>query len=122
MAKNQTARVRPDFLKADQAAYTALQAMQDYAPSNPTFSKTTATESFASYQAAQQAEINAQNTLDAARDAAAKTEWDFHNAMLGVKAQVIAQYGDDSDQAQALGLKKKSERKSPVRKAKAAAK
>jgi hypothetical protein len=39
----------------------------------------------------------------------AKAEWDFHNAMLGVKAQ-------------ALGLKKKSERKSPTRKANAAAK
>jgi hypothetical protein len=122
MAKNQTARVRPDVLKADEAAYTALQAIPDYAPANAAFSKTTMTGNFGSYQTAQQAEINAQNTLDAARDAAAKTEWVFHNAMLGVKAQVIAQYGDDSDEAQALGLKKKSERKSPTRKAKAAAK
>ena len=121
MAKNQTARVRPDVLKADEAAQTALQAIPDYAPANPAFSKTAVTGGFQDYQAAQQAEINAQNTLDAARDAAAKAEWGFHNAMLGVKAQVIAQYGDDSDQAQALGLKKKSERKSPTRKAKAAA-
>ena len=59
MAKNETARVRPDFLKADQAAYTALQAMPDYAPANTAFSKTTVTESFESYQAAEQAEINA---------------------------------------------------------------
>ena len=122
MAKNQTARVRPDVLKADEAAHTALQAIPDYAPANAAFSKTAVTGSFQGYQAAQQAEINAQNTLDAARDAAAKAEWDFHNAMLTVKAQVIAQYGDNSDEAQALGLKKKSERKSPTRKAKAAAK
>jgi hypothetical protein len=40
--------------------------------------------------------------------------------MLGVKTQVVAQYGDNSDQVQALGLKKKSERKKPARKAKAA--
>ena len=69
-------------------------------------------------QAAQQAEVNAQNALDAARDAANKAEWDFHNAMLGVKEQVTAQYGDDSDQVQSLGLTKKSERKVPVRKTK----
>jgi hypothetical protein len=36
--------------------------------------------------------------------------------MLGVKAQVIAQYGHDSDEVQSLGLKKKSEHKRPTRK------
>jgi hypothetical protein len=35
----------------------------------------------------------------------------LHAAVLGAKAQVIAQYGDDSAAVQALGLKKKSERK-----------
>jgi hypothetical protein len=64
---------------------------------------------------AQDAEVNAQNALDTARDAANAAEWDFHNALLGAKDQVIAQYGKDSDQIQALGLKKKSERKTPVR-------
>jgi hypothetical protein len=38
--------------------------------------------------------------------------------MLGAKDQVVAQYGDDSDAVQSLGLTKKSERKSPVRRAK----
>ena len=41
--------------------------------------------------------------------------------MLGVKEQVIAQYGKNSDQVQALGLKKKSEYKAPKPKKKAAA-
>jgi len=40
--------------------------------------------------------------------------------MLGVKAQVIATFGDDSNEVQSLGLVKKSERKRPTRKAKAA--
>jgi len=35
--------------------------------------------------------------------------------MLGAKKQVLAQFGDDSDQAQAVGLKKKSEYKAPTR-------
>jgi hypothetical protein len=33
--------------------------------------------------------------------------------MLGGKKQVVAQYGDDSDQAQAVGLTKKSEYSKP---------
>ena len=121
MAKNETVRIRPGILKSDEDAYTALPTMQDYNPANTGFSKSTLTGSLADMQTTQQAEVNAQNALDAARDAAVKAEWNFHDAMLGVKAQVVAQYGDDSDQAQALGLTKKSERKAPVRKAKAKA-
>ena len=41
--------------------------------------------------------------------------------MLGVKTQVIAQYGVDSNEAQSLGLVKKSERKPPTRKKTSAA-
>jgi hypothetical protein len=40
--------------------------------------------------------------------------------MLGVKEQVVTQYGDDSDALQSLGLTKKSERKSPARRAQTA--
>ncbi len=117
MAKNETIRIRPIILKADQDAFTALQAMPDYNPANTSFSKVALAGCLADMQAAQQAEVNAQNLLDAARDAAAKAEWDFHNAMLGVKEQVVAQYGDNSDAVQSLGLTKKSERKAPARRA-----
>jgi len=46
---------------------------------------------------------------DGASDDAADSERDFHKMILGVKAQVAAQYGDDSNEYQSLGLKKKSE-------------
>jgi hypothetical protein len=52
---------------------------------------------------------------DAKRAAANAAEWEFHNAILGAKTQVTAQFGDDSDELAALGLKKKSEYKSPTR-------
>jgi hypothetical protein len=45
-------------------------------------------------------------------------EWEFHNLMLGVKDQVIAQFGKDSTQVQAVGLKRKSEYSRPQRRAK----
>ena len=61
-----------------------------------------------------QNEILAQHALAAARDATVAAEWALHDAMLGVKAQVLAQYGPDSDAIQSLGLKKKSKRRRGV--------
>ena len=60
--------------------------------------------------AKQATEVQQQAALDAARDEATSAEWDFHNAMLGVKEQVKAQFGGDSNEWQALGLTKKSEK------------
>ena len=120
MAKNQTVRVRPTVLQEDLDALTALQALANYAPANTAYAKTALAAKLTAMKTAQDAELSAQNALNAARDTANAAEWDFHNALLGAKDQVLAQYGKDSDQIQALGLKKKSERKSPVRKAKAA--
>ena len=71
-------------------------------------------------EAARAAEIIAQNALNTARDAAIRAERSFHNAILGAKDQVIAQYGADSDAVQSLGLKKKSDRKRPGRRGLAA--
>ena len=116
MAKNQNTRIRPITLQADLDAHTATQAITDYAPANAAYSKTALQANLEAMRAAQEAETNAQNALDAARDAVAAAEWDFHNALLGVKDQVIAQFGDDSNEVQAMGLKKKSERARPTRK------
>jgi len=115
MAKNQTIRVRPPVLQVDLAALTALQSFGDYAPAKSDYAKEALAQKLAAMKSAQEAEVNAQNALAAARDSATAAEWDFHNLMLGVKDQVIAQYGKDSDQVQSLGLKKKSERKAPRR-------
>ena len=52
-----------------------------------------------------------------ARDLAIAAEWALHDGMLGAKAQVIAQYGPDAHAVQLLGLKRKSERRRPVRRA-----
>ena len=71
---------------------------------------------WADLEAAQLAEAQAKAAYDAARDNAVKAEWDFHNLILGVKDQVASQFGRDSNEYQALGLKKKSERKAPARK------
>jgi hypothetical protein len=67
---------------------------------------------------AEKAMLAQETAWQKASDDLAREQWAFHNAIIGVKQQVVAQFGDDSDEAQAVGLKKKSERKKPVRKAK----
>jgi hypothetical protein len=47
-------------------------------------------------------------------------EWALHNAVLGARTQVRAQYGDDSNELQAVGHKKRSDRKRPSRPARTA--
>jgi hypothetical protein len=71
--------------------------------------------------AAQATETQKFADADAARDDATAAEWDFHNALLGAKDQVKAQFGADSNEWQALGLTKKSEFASPSAKVKPAA-
>ena len=66
---------------------------------------------FAELFADQAAFVRAQVALDAARDKLATSEQIAHGKMLGVKDSVCAQYGDDSNEYAALGMKKKSERK-----------
>ena len=55
-------------------------------------------------------------------DEAVAADWAFHNAVLGAADQVVAQFGKDSNEIQALGYKKKSEYKSPSKPAPAAPK
>jgi hypothetical protein len=121
MAKDQTVKIRPQMLQDDRDSFAALKNIPDYAPSNKDLT-------VAKIQALQddmvekdEAEVQALAAHDSARDDATASEWAFHNAVLGSKSQVTAQYGDDSNELQAVGLTKKSEYKKPVRKAKNAA-
>jgi hypothetical protein len=115
MAKNQTRRITSAVLGADREAFDALQGIAGYAPANQAY-KTEAVKAARDrmddlLREATQAEAAAV----AKRDAATAAEWEFHNAMLGAKVQVEAQFGPDSDEFASLGMKKKSEYKSPTR-------
>ena len=115
MAKNETRRNSPQVLKEDRDALDALKGIGTYTPSNSNFTVANLDTAKAAMEAAQLAETQAEAALKAARDAANAKEWAFHNAVLGAKKQVIAQFGEDSDEVQAIGLKKKSEYKAPQR-------
>lgn len=117
MAFNQARRLRPEDLEADRSAVIAVQSLGDYRPLNAAYSAEALVELGAARDQAQQAEIRAQQALAAARDAAAAAEWALHNAVLGARTQVLAQYGDDSDELQAMGRKKRSDRRRPTARA-----
>jgi hypothetical protein len=118
MAKNETVRIRPSNLQEDRDAFAALKTVSGYTPANASFSVASITTVQATMVAKRDVEAQKQADLDSARDEATAAEWAFHNAVLGAKDQVKAQFGADSNELQALGLKKKSEFKSPSPKAK----
>jgi len=116
MAKNETRKLDPKTLANDLEAYGALKGIVGYAPTNPAYSVASMTTRHTALLAADDAEAQALAAFEAARDNRAAAQWDMHNGMLGVKDQVIAQFGPDSNEVQALGLKKKTEYKSPTKK------
>jgi hypothetical protein len=115
MARNQSKRLPPGKIEADESGLAALQTITDYTPINSTYTVNAVKASHDELQSLRCAEVQAQAALASAREHAVAKEWEFHNLMLGVKEQVIAQFGKDSDEVQAIGLKRKSEYKPPKR-------
>jgi hypothetical protein len=117
MAKNQTKPVNAKVLKADSDALAAIKKMTGYQPADPnspyTLVKLTAAEQAADDAADGHAQAKAAHKT--ARDGDVAAQWALHNAALGARQQVVALFGDDSEQAAAVGLKKKSERAKPTR-------
>jgi len=115
MARNETKRLKPALIESDESGFAALQAMALYEPKNQAYSLQAINSAHGLVLSARTEEAQAAAALATARDTAVAREWAFHNLMLGVKDQVMAQFGRDSNEVQALGLKKASERKSPQR-------
>ena len=116
MAKDENRRVHSDVIDRDRTALVALQALNDYEPRQPGHSVQALLALNAEVEESRQAEMHAENELAAVRTRAIAAEWALHNAMLGVKSEIVVQYGADSHAIEAMGLKKKSDRKRPRRK------
>jgi hypothetical protein len=119
MANNATKRIKPSLLQTDKEGLAALLSVADYSPVNLRYALDVLKTTCDDLIEAQQAEAQAIAAAAAARLLAVAKEWEFHNLMLGAKDQVVAQFGRDSNEAEAVGLKKKSEYKTRARKASA---
>ena len=115
MARNQSRRLSPIKIEADEKGFAALRSITSYTPINPTYSLSALGAAHVELEELRDGEARAVAAAASARDRTVAKEWEFHNLMLGVKEQVIAQFGKDSDEVEALGLKRKSEYKPPTR-------
>ncbi|QSJ16357.1 hypothetical protein JYQ62_32260 [Nostoc sp. UHCC 0702] len=111
-----TRRLRLQTITQDVTSFHGLQTISTYNTTRADASAANLQQAYQAMLAQQQAETEKLALYRAANDAARLAEWEFHNAVLAMKEVVRGQYGSDSDQAQAIGLKKKSSRKRPTRK------
>ncbi|MBE9208631.1 hypothetical protein IQ244_19230 [Nostoc sp. LEGE 06077] len=111
-----TRRLRPQLINQDIESLHGLQTISTYETNRADATVTNLQQAYQAMLTTQQVETEKLTMYRAAADAARLAEWEFHNAVIAMKEVVRGQYGSDSDQAQAVGLKKKSERKRPSRK------
>ena len=116
MAKDQTKPLAPAAIKADRDALAAIKGMTGYASAKPEYGLTQLEASETALVAAEDNYTQKEAAFKAARDGQVAAQWAFHNDIIGGKQQVVGKFGDDSDEAQAVGLTKKSERAKPKRK------
>ena len=112
---NTNRRLSPQNLNQDVDAYNGFKTIDSYSTKRINATPEALQQAYQAMLAQQQAETEKLALYRAAADAARLAEWEFHNAVLAMKEVVKGQFGSDSDEAQAVGLKKKSDRKRPVR-------
>jgi hypothetical protein len=121
MAKDQQRKLPLKKLSNNQVTYNALKAVKGYSPSNDDYSLANMEKRHDNMVAAQSNKAQAEAALKTARDLEVEAEWNFHNALLQCKDLVKGQFGKNSNEAQALGLKKPVDYKKPKSKKSAAA-
>lgn len=114
--KSEARRRSSSEMKKDQEAFEAVQNIDGYKPVKEEASVEALEALYQDLLAKRKTETQKKGELKAARDNTVAAEYAFHKAVLKMKDQVKAQFGDDSNELQSLGLKKKSEYKNPKRK------
>ena len=104
-------RLPAQVVADDTKAFHALATIEGYAPHDPDLTLEAITATYEELMADRAALVRAQIALDIIRDKIGNTEQRFHGQMRGSKDSVRGQYGDDSNELAAMGLKKASEKK-----------
>ncbi|MGC1306411.1 MAG: hypothetical protein WA885_04220 [Phormidesmis sp.] len=112
---NFSRRVSSRTITTDIAAYHGLSTVTDYVPTRNEATPKNIKSAYDAMLAKQKRETELAAMLKAASDAARQSEVDFHSAVLAMKESIRGQFGPNSDEAQAVGYKKKSEYKRPRR-------
>lgn len=102
-------------ISADINAYNGINTIQGYSASRPEAGEKHLKQVYDDMLKRRQQLAEHYRQYQAMLDDTRLAEWDFHNAVLAMRESVRAQFGPDSNEAQAVGLKKKSKRKRPSR-------
>lgn len=108
-------RLSPQVIDQDVDSLNGLKTIPSYKTSRSEATSETLQQAYQTMLTQQQNETEKLALYRAASDAARLAEWEFHQAILAMKEVVRGQFGSDSNEAQAIGLKKKSDRKRPTR-------
>ena len=116
MADKKTRQLSQDELQDDLDSFAGLEGIQGYDPANEDYKLANGQALKATMQASEALEIQKYNEWQAARDKKVADQWAFRDYVRNSRIQVKAQFGEDSDEVAATGMKKKSEYKSPKKK------
>ncbi|MGF1538164.1 MAG: hypothetical protein ACFB4J_17005 [Elainellaceae cyanobacterium] len=116
MIQNTNRRLNGTTIKRDIESYNGFSYVKDYIPPRMEAAPEIVKDAYTTKLTAQPREAEQKAAYKAATDEARLAEWAFHNATLAMKDGIRGQFGPDSNEAQAVGLKKKSERKRASRK------
>ena len=119
--QNTSRRLAAQSLGQDVDSLNGFNTIHSYSTQRQEATPLALQQTYQAMLASQQAETEKLALYRAAADAARLAEWEFHNAVLAMKEVVRGQFGADSNEAQSVGLKKKSDRKRPTRQKVAAA-
>lgn len=107
-------------LEADRAVVAAMQDVSDYAPTNPACSAAALHELVLELARLEEADLRAKRAREVTRELVVEAAKLLHSMVQETKVQVMAQYGRNSPLVHAVGLKQKTERKRPIRRARRA--
>lgn len=120
MALDETRHPGHDRIRADLETLRAILNLPNYQPMHQSCNAQTLSALAARLENAEHAEQRAETAYADAREETITAAWALHNTILEAKVQVVAQYGVNSTAVEAIGLKKKSARRRPARRAAAA--
>ena len=111
MAHSNRQNPNPSMIANARAVLRGIERLTDYAPPNPSFSLAALQVLERVLSEAERRVEDLQHMLDLARNGLVLARRNFCNAIQSAKQQVVAQYGDDSMEVEAIGLTRRSERK-----------
>ncbi len=112
---NTNRKLTPQVIQQDVDSLNGLGTIPSYTTTRSEATTEALQNAYQALQFRRQTEKERQSLYQDSVDATRAAEWAFHNAVLAMKEVVRGQFGSDSNEARAVGLKKKSDRKRPVR-------